>query len=157
MATTKKNTTKKKPTSKSENTKVNAHKSQLVEIAESIEAGAKIVGEKTSVIAGDAFEKIKKGAEDIFESGSKVVSDLYHTAGEYTETFKDKVEMSKLKSEKERLTRDLGSYFYVNYQVDGLTFKEISVKKEFKELMKKIGELDHQIIDLGKKLTKANK
>lgn len=157
MVTTKKNTTKKKTTSKSKNTKVNAHKSQLVEIAESIEAGAKTVGEKTSVIAGDAFEKIKKSAGDIFEAGSKVASDLYKSAGEYTETFKEKVEMSKLKSEKERLTRDIGRYFYENYQVEGLTFREISVKKDFKNLMKKIAEIDHQIVDLGKKLTKAKK
>lgn len=157
MATTKKNTIKKKNTTKSKNTKVNTHKSQLVEIAESIEAGAKMVGEKTSEIAGDAFEKIKKSAGGIFAAGSKVASDIYKSAGEYTETFKEKVEMSKLRSDKERITRDLGKYFYENYQAKGLTFREISSKKDFKNLMKKIGEVDHQIVDLGKKLTKEKK
>ena len=156
MTTTKK-TTKKKTTSNSVRNKTKVNKGTLVEIAESIEAGAKIVGEKTSTIAGDAFGVVKKGAEDIFEAGSKVVSDLYHAAGDYTETFKEKVEMSKFKSEKERLTRDLGKYFYANYQIEGLTFKEMSGKKEFKELMKKIEKLDHQIVELGKALTKDKK
>ena len=152
MATTKKQTNKKKTTSKLE-----PNKGALVEIAESIEAGAKVVGKKTSEIATDAFGVVKKGAEDIFEAGSKVASDLYKTASEYTETFKEKVEMGKLKSEKERLIRDLGKYFYEGYQVVGKTFKEISAKKEFKELIKKIGKLDQKIVALGKTLTKAKK
>ena len=152
MATTKKQTSKKKTTSKPKQ-----NKGTLVEIAESIEAGAKIVGKKTSEIATDAFEVVKKGAEDIFEAGSKVASDLYKTASEYTEVFKEKVEMSKLKSEKERLTRDLGRYFYENYQVAGLTFKELSAKKEFKESIKKIGKIDQQIVELGRLLAKTNK
>ena len=156
MTTTKKSTGK-KTSSKSGRNKTKVNKGTLVEIAESIEAGAKIVGEKTSEIAGDAFELVKKGAEDIFVAGSKVAADLYHSASEYAETFKEKVEMSKLKSEKERLIRDLGRYFYANYQVEGLTFTEISRNKEFKEIIKKIGKLDHQIVELGKAFTKEKK
>jgi hypothetical protein len=33
----------------------------------------------------------------------------------------------------------------------------MSGKNEFKELMKKIGKLDHQIVELGKALTKDKK
>ena len=157
MNTTKKQTAENKTTSKPNRTKAKANKGALVEIAESIEAGAKLVGDKTSEIAGDAFDIVKKGAEEIFVAGSKVVSDLYHTAGEYAETFKEKVEMSQLKSDKERFTRDLGRYFYTNYHVAGLTFKEVSSKKEYKELIKKLGELDQQIVELGKSLTKGTK
>jgi len=153
MATTK----RKKTRSKLEQNKSSSNKGTLVEIAESIEVGAKVVGKKTSEIASDAFEVVKKGAEDIFEAGSKVASDLYQTASEYTETFKEKVEMGKLKSEKERLIKDLGKYFYEGYQVVGKTFKEISAKKEFKELIKKIGKLDQKIVELGKTLTKVKK
>ena len=152
MTTTKKQI-KSKSTSKTKQNK-SSNKSALVEIAESIEAGAKVVGKKTSEIATDAFEVVKKGAGDIFEAGSKVASDLYKTASEYTETFKEKVEMGKLKSEKERLIRDLGRFFYESYQVEGLTFKELSAKKEFKEIIKKIGKLDQQIVGLGKMLAK---
>jgi len=153
MTTTKKQT-KRKTTPKPKQNKSSSNKSTLVEIAESIEAGAKVVGKKTSEIATDAFEVVKKGAEDIFEAGSKVASDLYKTASEYAETFKEKVEMGKLKSEKERLTRDLGRFFYESYQVEGLTFKELSAKKEFKDLIKKIVKLDQQIVELGKMLAK---
>ncbi|MCJ7713184.1 hypothetical protein MUO66_01820 [Candidatus Bathyarchaeota archaeon] len=152
MAKSKKITTRKKTTSKQK-----TDKGILVEAAENIEEGAKIVGEKTSVIAADAYEKVKKGAADVFDASSKVVTDLYKSASEYAELFKDKIEMQKLKSERDRLSRDLGKYFYLRYRVEGLSFRELSAEKDFKTLIKDIEKVDKEAIRLGKSLSKTKK
>ena len=152
MAKSKKTTVRKKTKSKQK-----TDKGILVEAAENIEEGAKIVGEKTSEIASETYDKVKKGAVDVFDTSSKVASDLYQAASDYAELFRDKIEMQKLKSERDRLSRDLGKYFYLRYRVEGLSFRELSAKKDFKTLIKDIEKVDKEAIRLGKSLSKTKK
>ena len=106
-------------------------KSFFSELLENVEYGAKLVGEKTSVIASETFEKVKKGTIEAIDTSSQVVGDLYYSASEYTEQFKDKIEMKKLDSVKEKYLADLGRLFYKKYKIEKQAFSKFSKTKEF--------------------------
>ncbi len=121
---------------------------------ENVEQGAKIVSEKTSVLATETFEKVKKGASEALDASSQVVTDLYTSASDYTEEFKDKLEMKKLNNRRSKLTSELGRFFYKKYMVEKVVFSKFSKTREFTALLKKVEKLDEEIVELGKHLSK---
>jgi hypothetical protein len=129
-------------------------KSFFSELLENVEYGAKIVGEKTSVIAAETFEKVKKGTIEAIDTSSQVVNDLYYSASEYTEQFKDKIEMKKLDAAKGKYLADLGRLFYKKYKIEKLAFSKFSKTKEFTASLKNIEKLDQEIVELGENLKK---
>lgn len=129
-------------------------KSFFTELLENVEQGAKIVSEKTSEIASETFEKVKKSASDAIDTSSHVVTELYYSASEYTDQFKDKIEMNKLNSRKQELFSELGQHFYKKYKIENITFSKFSRTRNFTSLLKKIQQLDEEIVELGKNLKK---
>lgn len=129
-------------------------KSFFTELFENVEQGAKIVSEKTSLFATDTYEKVKKGAADAIDVSSQVVTELYSSASDYTEQFKDKIEMKKLNNQRSELTSDLGRFFYKKYKVEKVTFSKFSKTKEFTSLLKNIENVDREIVELGERLSK---
>ena len=125
------------------------NKSFFTDLLENVEYGAKIVGEKTSVLATETYEKVKKGAIEAIDTSSQVVGDLYYSASDYTEQFKDKIEMKKLNSIKEDYLADLGSLFYKKYKIEKIAFSKFSKTKDFTAIMRNIEELDQEIVLLG--------
>lgn len=125
------------------------NKSFFTDLLENVEYGAKIVGEKTSNLATETYEKVKKGAIEAIDTSSQVVGDLYYSASDYTEQFKDKIEMKKLNSVKEDYFADLGRIFYKKYKIEKMAFSKFSKTKDFTSIMKNIEELDQEIVLLG--------
>ena len=125
-------------------------KSFLSDLLENVEQGAKLVSEKTS----ETYEKVKKGAAEAIDTSSHVVTELYYSASEYTDQFKDKIEMKKLNSVKEELFADLGKHFYKKYKIENITFSKFSRTKKFTSLLKSIQQLDEEIVELGNNLKK---
>jgi len=153
-----KKTSKKKSTAEPAEKKTKAKKmskkklkkSFLADLLENVEQGAKLVTEKTS----ETYEKVKKGAAEAIDTSSHVVNELYYSASEYTDQFKDKIEMKKLNSVKEELFADLGKYFYRKYKIEKITFTKLSRTKKFTSLVKSIQQLDEEIVTLGNNLKK---
>ena len=123
-------------------------KSFLADLLENVEQGAKLVTEKTT----ETYEKVKKGAAEAIDTSSQVVTDLYYSASEYTDQFKDKIEMKKLNSTKEQLFAELGKHFYRKYKIENVTFTKLSRTKKFSSLLKSIQQIDQEIVELGNKL-----
>lgn len=141
-------------TRKSNASRTKKKKSFFTELIENVEHGAKLVGEKTSEIASETIDKVKKGAAEAIETSSQVVTELYSSASEYTEQFKDKIEMKKLNNKRNELEADLGRFFYKKYKIDKLNFSKFSKTKEFNSLLKNIESLDAEVVELGKQLSK---
>jgi hypothetical protein len=131
-----------------------AKKSFLAELIENVEHGAKIVSEKTTEIATETFEKVKKGAVDAIDTSSHVVNELYYSASEYTDQFKDKIEMKKLNNSKQQLFAELGQFFYKKYKIENITFSKFSRSRNFTSILKNIQQLDEEIVELGNHLKK---
>lgn len=125
-------------------------KTFLADLFENVEQGAKLVSDKTS----ETFEKVKKGAAEAIDTSSHVVTELYYSASEYTDQFKDKIEMKKLNSAKDELFADLGKHFYRKYKIENVTFTKLYRTKKFTSLLKSIQQLDEEIVELGKNLKK---
>lgn len=130
--------------------KTKMKKSFIADLIENVEQGAKLVSDKTS----ETYEKVRKGAAEAIDTSSHVVTDLYYSASEYTDQFKDKIEMKKLNSEKEELFADLGKHFYRKYKIENESITKLSRNKKFTSLLKSIQQLDKEIVELGKNLKK---
>lgn len=130
------------------------NKSFFTDLMENVEFGAKLVGEKTSVLATETYEKVKKGAIEAIDTSSQVVGELYYSASEYTEQFKDKVEIKKLDAQKEKSFAELGRMFYKKYKIEGVAFSKFSRTKGFRTILNNIEDLDEEIVELGEHFKK---
>ncbi len=129
---------------------------RLNETLGNLEDGARAVGEKTSILAGQVFEKIKQGVSQAYEAGSKVVGELSDTASDYAEQYKTSAEIKKLNGEKNALIAELGSFFYSESRKQNATWEEIAGSEMVGGLFQKISALDEQIIEVGKRLDSRN-
>lgn len=136
----------------------------LVDAAENIETGAKIVSEKTAEvasditektteIAGSVMDKIKKGASEAYQTGAKLAEGIGATAQNYSEKYKNNQQFRKLSEQQNVLFRQLGA------EVAGSALDDPDFKKKLKEntvksLISEIESLDKHIAQAGKKLAK---
>lgn len=143
-------------------------KSFLVNTAENIETGAKIVGEKTTEIASDLaqktsqaagtiFEKVKKGLTEVYEAGSKVVVGATEAAQDYTEKYKHKVEVKELIKEQHALYIELGSVIYEKNKSGEMPFTQLFKEKDVKKLLQTIKTKENEIVKLGQELDESEK
>jgi hypothetical protein len=146
----------------------NKEHSPLVEAAENIEEGVKIVGEKvsevaatiadkTSELAGPVIEQVRESVSDITDLGKKAVDEVTRTAQNYIETYKNKVEMNKIGEKRKQLVIKLGSIIYVRYKIRNIGPEKLFKHQEILRLIKDIEKIDKEIITLGKEMDKLNK
>lgn len=140
-------------------------KSFLVDAAENIDAGAKIVRDRTAEFASDfaekasgfkdtLFHRVKKGVSEAYEAGSKAIEELTETAQDYAEKYKHKIEITKLKAKQDKQYTKLGSIIYEKYKVAGMTADKLFKEQDIKELINDIEDMAEQIVEQGKALDK---
>ena len=129
----------------------------LVETAEQIEEKAKKtkdkgveIMDKTSNIAEEIIKKVRKGVSDAGDIASKALDELNQIAQDYTDKFKNTIEMKNLSKQKEVLITKLGLAVY-NKMKDKDT-ENIYIDGKIKKIIKNLEKKDKQIIKLGKKL-----
>ncbi len=157
--TTKKAAPKKKvvkaSTEKAKVKAVTKEKSFFAGFLENVEQGAKLVKERTTELATETYEVVKKGATDAYDVSSQLVTELYGSASNYAEQFKERIEMKNLNAKRDKLTSELGNYFYKNYKIDGNAFSKFSKSKGFNALLKNIEKVDSEVVEVGKKLSES--
>ena len=137
-----KTTTKRPATAK----KVKEETSFILDAAENIEASAKVVSEKASDVAakiadkssrlaGDIFERIKKGVSEAVEVGAKAVDELGKTAQGYLDKYESTMEMKKLSDKRKKATTELGTLIYTQYKIKKKTPTELLQADEVKALI----------------------
>jgi hypothetical protein len=135
----------------------------LVEAAENIEEGAKIVGEKvsevassiaekTSEVTGPVIDKVKDSVSGVAELGKKVLDEISQTAQDYIEKYRHKADMKKIGEERKALTIKLGSHIYVRYKVRNFSPENLFQDQEILGLINDIEQKDKEIIEKGKEL-----
>lgn len=139
--------------------------SLILEAVDSIEASAKVVGErasdvatkiadKSSKLAGDIFEKVRKGVSEAYEASAKAVDELGKTAQGYLDKYESTMEMRKLSEKRKKAATELGKQIYSKYKLKKKTPIELMQADEVKALISEITKLDKEIIKLGKKIDK---
>ncbi len=147
---------------------VKAKHGPLVEAAENIEEGARIISEKvsevagevankTSEIAGTVYDKVKETVSDVVDIGTRAVDDLSQTAQNYIEKYKNKAEISKISEKRNGLTTQLGSLVYLRYKVQNTGPENLFNDKEISSLIKEIEAKDKEIIKIGKEIEDSDK
>ncbi len=142
--------------------------SALADVTENIEAGARIVGEKTteiisdlagvtSQVAGTVFESFKKGVTDAYEAGSKMVGSFSDTAHDYVEKYNYHREVKKLIEEQNALYKNLGVFIYEKSKASRTTLETSFGENEVKALLKSIEIKESEIVKLGQELDKAER
>jgi hypothetical protein len=143
-------------------------KSFLVDAAENIDAGTKLVKEKTAELASDIakkaagfkdtlFDKVIKGVSEAYEAGSKAIEELTETAQDYAEKYKHKIEINKLKLKQDKQYTSLGSLIFDKYKVTGITADKLFEEEDIKLLINEIENIAEQIVKQGKALDKIGK
>ncbi len=142
-------------------------KSFLVDAAEHIDEGTKLVKDKTAELATDIakkavgfkdtlFDKVKKGVSEAYEASSKAIEELTETAQEYGDKYKHKIEINKLKAKQEKQFTKLGSLIFDKYKVIGISADKLFKEKDIKELINEIENTAKQIVEQGKTLDKSS-
>lgn len=132
--------------------KADARRQRMNETLENLEEGARAVGEKTSIIAGQVFEKIKQGVSQAYQTGSKVVGELSDTASDYAEQYKTSAEIKKLNSTKNGHIAELGAHFYNESRKQNANWDSVAGSELATNLFQQIASLEEQIIEVGKRL-----
>lgn len=123
----------------------------LIDAAENIEEGAKIVGEKAeelgekaSVLAQTLMKKLKKSVDDVLEGGSKISGQLQHTANEYQDKYKKTMERKNLQKNQTLLFSQLGKEIYRLYKEEQR--KQVSFSaKNIAALLEQINKINKQL------------
>ncbi|GAB4377158.1 MAG: hypothetical protein Kow0042_24450 [Calditrichia bacterium] len=144
-------------------------KGVLVEAAENIEEGAKIVSEKAGEIASEVadkstelaksiFGKLKKGIVEAYEAGTKIADQISQTAHDYGEKYKNISEIRKLKTAKEKSLSRLGALVYEKSHRLSKKDQSIPIDEELKTVIQEIRIIENTMVEIGKKLdTSKNK
>lgn len=165
---TKKEASIKPPVAETKTSDKSRDKSFLVDAAENIDAGTKLVKDKTAELASDIakkaagfkdtlFDKVKKGVSDAYEASSKAVEELTETAQEYADKYKHKIEINKLKAKQDKQYTRLGTLIFDKYKVVGITADKLFKEEDIKELINEIENTAEQIVEQGKALDKVAK
>jgi len=126
----------------------------LVQAARAIEEGAKLVGEKAPVIASIVFHSIKKGVSVAYGTSSTLAREAYHAASDYADKYKHKIEVKKLKAQREATSSRLGSIIYTRIIIDGEPPEKAFSDQEITSLLQQIQDLANEVVKIGKELEK---
>jgi hypothetical protein len=124
----------------------------LVQAAKAIEEGAELVGEKAPVIASTVFHSIKKGVSVAYGTSSTLVGGAYHAANDYADKYKNKIEVKKLKAQREAASSRLGSTIYSRIVIDEEPPQKAFSDEEITSLLQQIHDLDNEVVKIGKEL-----
>ena len=133
-----------------------ARRQRVNEALGNLEEGARVVGEKTTMIAGQVFEKIKQGVSQAYQTGSKVVGELSDSASDYAEQYKTSAEIKKLSNEKNKYVAELGAHFYAESRKQNATWDDVAGSESATALFEQIENLEKQIVEVGKRLDAGN-
>ena len=128
--------------------------SVLVGAAKAIEEGVEFVGEKAPEVVSIVLHKVKQGVSAAYGTGSTLVREAYHAASEYADTYKHKVEIKKLKVQRETTSSKLGSMIYTRFIIDEEPPEKTFSDQEIASLMQQIQDLDNEVVKIGKELEK---
>jgi len=124
----------------------------LVQAARAIEEGAKLVGEKAPVIASIVFHSIKKGVSVAYGASSTLVGGAYHAANDYADKYKHKIEVKKLRAQREATSSRLGSIIYSRIVIDEEPPQKAFSDEEITSLLQQILDLDNEVVKIGEEL-----
>jgi hypothetical protein len=124
----------------------------LVQAAKAIEDGAELVGEKAPVLASIVFHSIKKGVSVAYGTSSTLVGGAYHAASDYADEYKHKIEVKKLKAQREATSSRLGSIIYGRIVIDEELPQKAFADEEITSLLQQIQDLDNEVVKIGKEL-----
>ena len=142
---------------KKTNAEIKKEKGYLGEVAEDIGESAKKVGEKATEFSDIVVDKVKKGWSQAYAAGAKAVDELSQTALEYTDKYRAESAIKKLKSEKDKLTAQLGLSIFKHHLAGGGFAESFFKKKGIMDQFNQIEILDKKIIKVGKQLDKVKK
>ena len=126
----------------------------LVGVARAIEDGVARVGEKAPEVVSVVYHRVKKGIAVAYGTGSTIVRDAYHAAGDYADRYRHKVEIGRLNERRDALTARLGSLVYTRVVIDAAAPAGLAEDAEVADLFLQIQRLDEEIVAVGKELEK---
>ncbi len=126
----------------------------LVEAAKAIEEGVELVGEKAPEVASVVFHKVKTGVSVAYGTSSTLVRGAYHAASDYADKYKHKIEVKKLKAQREATSARLGSSIYTRIIIDEEPPEKAFSDQEISSLLQEIQDLDNEVVKIGKDLEK---
>ena len=136
----------------SEDTERDSTKSALMGAAKAIEDGMEFVGGKAPEVASVVLHKVKKGVSVAYGTSSTLVRDAYHAASDYTDEYKHKIEIKKLKARREATSSKLGSIIYTRVVIDEEPPEKIFLDQQIAALIQRIQSLDNEIVRIGQEL-----
>jgi hypothetical protein len=126
----------------------------LVGAAKAIEEGVELVGEKAPEVVSVVLHKVKKGVSVAYGTSSTLVREAYHAASDYADKYKHKIEVKKLKAQREAVSSSLGSIIYTRIIIDGEPPEKPFSDQEITSLLQQIQDLDKEVVRIGKELEK---
>jgi hypothetical protein len=128
--------------------------SDSVGAAQAIEEGVDLVGEEAPEVASIVVHKVKKGISVAYGTSSTFVRQAYHSASDYADKYKHKIEIKRLKAKRETLSSRLGSVIYTGIVIDQETPEKLFLDEEISSLLEQIQHLDDEVVTIGKELEK---
>ena len=126
----------------------------LVGAAKAIAEGVEFVGEKAPEVVSVVLHKVKKGVSVAYGTSSTLVREAYHAASDYADKYKHKIEVKKLKAQREATSSRLGSIIYTRIIIDGEPPENAFSDQEIPSLLQQIQDLDNEVIKIGKEFEK---
>jgi hypothetical protein len=126
----------------------------LVGAAKAIEEGVELVGGKAPEVVSVVLHKLKKGVSVAYGTSSTLVREGYHAASDYADKYKHKIEVKKLKAQREAVSSMLGSIIYTRIIIDGEPPEKPFSDQEITSLLQQIQNLDNEVVRIGKELEK---
>ena len=128
--------------------------SALVGATKAIGEGVEFVGEKAPEVVSVVLHKVKKGVSVAYGTSSTLVREAYHAASDYADKYKHKIEVKKLKAQREATSSRLGSIIYTRIIIDGEPPEKPFSDQEITSLLQQIQDLDNEVVKIGKELEK---
>ena len=81
-----------------------------------------------------------------------MVREAYHAASDYADKYKHKIEIKKLKAQRETTSSRLGSIIYTRIIIDDEPPEKTFSDQEITSLLQQIQDLDNEVVIIGKEL-----
>ncbi len=131
----------------------------LVEVAENVQEGAGVVGEKISIIAektadatGNVLDVLKDRISHAYQVGAKAVDDVTRVAQEYAQKHKQNSEIKRLRGQQEQLMAQLGYVAYRKFKDKKWSLELLSQEEEAIKMYEEIERLDREVVKVGRQL-----
>ena len=124
----------------------------FVGAAKAIEDGMEFVGEKAPEVVSVVLHKVKEGVSLAYGTSSTLVREAYDAASDYADEYKHKVEIKRLKVQRDSTSSTLGSTIYTRLVVNEEPPENIFSDPEITSLLQRIQDLDNEVVRIGKEL-----